>query len=55
MERPRRCVPERPPALTSAVWARDYNEIKALGARDSTQRTPAQTETARLGGGGVAT
>ena len=25
--------PGPPPSLTSAVWARDYNEIKALGAK----------------------
>jgi hypothetical protein len=48
MERPSQLRPEPPPALTSAVWSRDYNEIKALGARDSTQRTAAQTETARF-------
>jgi hypothetical protein len=28
--------------------ARDYNEIKAVGAKNSTTRTPAQTETARF-------
>jgi hypothetical protein len=36
------------PALTSALWARDYNEIKAVGAKNSTTRTPAQTEIARF-------
>jgi len=40
--------PEPPPALTSAVWARDYNEIKALGSKGSTQRTAEQTEIARF-------
>ena len=35
-----------PPALTSAAWARDFNEIKALGAVDSTVRTPDQTASA---------
>ena len=40
--------PGPPPPLTSAVWARDYNEIKAIGAKNSTARTPAQTETARF-------
>jgi len=40
--------PEPPPALTSAVWARDYNEIKDLGGRNSTKRSAAQTETARF-------
>jgi PAP2 superfamily len=40
--------PGPPPALTSEVWARDYNEIKAVGAKNSTTRTPAQTEIARF-------
>jgi hypothetical protein len=40
--------PGPPPALASAIWARDYNEIKAIGARNSTTRTPAQTEIARF-------
>ncbi len=40
--------PPPPPALASAVWARDYNEIKAVGAKSSTTRTPAQTEIARF-------
>jgi hypothetical protein len=35
--------PGPPPALTSATWARDYNEIKAVGGRNSAQRTPEQT------------
>ena len=32
-----------PPALTSAVWARDYEEVRRLGARASKERTPVQT------------
>ena len=40
--------PGPPPALASALWARDYNEIKAVGAKNSTTRTPAQTEIARF-------
>ncbi len=35
---------EPPPALTSRKWAADYNEVKLLGAVNSTVRTPAQTE-----------
>jgi len=34
--------------LTSATWARDYNEVKALGSRSSTQRTPEQTAMAKF-------
>jgi hypothetical protein len=40
--------PGPPPALSSATWARDYNEIKAVGGRNSAQRTPAQTDIARF-------
>jgi hypothetical protein len=40
--------PGPPPALDSALWARDYNEIKALGARNSSTRTSAQTDIARF-------
>jgi hypothetical protein len=40
--------PGPPPSLTSAVWARDYNEVKALGAKQSTQRTAEQTAIARF-------
>ena len=37
-----------PPTLKSAEWARDYNEIKDLGAKNSTKRTAQQTEDARF-------
>jgi hypothetical protein len=40
--------PGAPPALSSELWARDYNEIKALGGKTSTQRSAAQTEIARF-------
>jgi len=35
-----------PPALGSQQWAREYNEVKLLGAANSSVRTPAQTEIA---------
>ena len=35
-----------PPALGSRQWAREYNEVKLLGAANSSVRTPAQTEIA---------
>jgi hypothetical protein len=35
-----------PPALTSAAYARDVNEVKAFGSATSTARTPDQTEAA---------
>jgi hypothetical protein len=37
---------EGPPALSSAAYAADYNEVKSVGAVNSTQRTPDQTEVA---------
>ena len=40
--------PGPPPGLGSDAWARDYNEIKALGAANSTQRTPEQTAIAKF-------
>jgi hypothetical protein len=35
-----------PPSLASRQWAREYNEVKLLGAANSSVRTPAQTEIA---------
>ena len=40
--------PSQPPALTSAIWVRDYNEIKAVGSKNSTVRTPEQTAIAKF-------
>jgi hypothetical protein len=40
--------PGPPPALTGETWARDYNEIKAVGSRTSTVRTPEQTAIAKF-------
>lgn len=39
--------PPAPPALTSAVYARDVEEVRRLGRRDSSERTPHQTLLAR--------
>jgi hypothetical protein len=36
--------PGPPPALKSDVWARDYNELKSIGAAESTTRTIEQTK-----------
>jgi hypothetical protein len=44
MSNPSEFRPERPPALSSTEWADDYNQVKALGAINSTVRTPEQTE-----------
>lgn len=40
--------PAPPPALGSERWARDYDEVKALGARASARRTAEQTAVARF-------
>jgi hypothetical protein len=40
--------PGPPPSLSSEVWKRDLDEIKALGAKNSTRRTPEQTAIARF-------
>lgn len=39
--------PPPPPALTSERWARDYDEVRRLGGRASTERTQHQTLMAR--------
>jgi hypothetical protein len=37
-----------PPALSSRAWAREYNEVKAYGAVNSTVRSPQQTAIANF-------
>ena len=41
-------APPPPPALTSAEYAADFNEVKELGSAASATRTPDQTLVARL-------
>ena len=48
MASPAQFRPAAPPALESAAWARDFDEVKRLGARDSTQRSAEQTAIARF-------
>jgi hypothetical protein len=45
-----RYASEPPDALTSRQYARDFNEVKALGALNSATRTPDQTEAGRFWG-----
>jgi hypothetical protein len=40
--------PAPPPALNSELWARDYNEIRAVGARTGSTRAPEQTQVAQF-------
>lgn len=46
--RPEQFRPPRPPALESEEWAAAFNEIKALGAKDSSIRSAEQTAIARF-------
>ena len=43
MDRADSVRPGPPPALDSAAWARDYNEVKRLGGKVSKDRTPHET------------
>lgn len=43
---PRRFRADAPPALTSERYRRDYEEVKSIGAFNSTARTAAQTDVA---------
>jgi hypothetical protein len=40
--------PAGPPLLNSEFWARDFNEVKAMGGRASTRRSTEQTDVARF-------
>lgn len=40
--------PGPPPRLSSGLWARDYNEVKTLGSKNSEHRTAEQTEIAHF-------
>jgi hypothetical protein len=40
--------PGPPPSMTSAKYTREFNEVKALGSENSTERTTKQTDTARF-------
>ena len=48
MTNPSQFRPGPPPDLGSEVWVRDYNEVKALGGKQSRQRTAEQTDIARF-------
>lgn len=48
MTGPTQFRPAPPPSLASELWARDYNEVKALGGKNSTRRTAAQTDIAHF-------
>jgi hypothetical protein len=48
MTSPAQFRPPPPIALTSDEWASNYNEMKDVGGKNSTKRTPRQTEDARF-------
>ena len=48
LQAPSQFRPSAPPRLDSDAWARDYNEVKELGAKASTRRTEEQTRIARF-------
>jgi hypothetical protein len=48
MDRSAQFRPSPPPALTSQEWARDYNEVKDWGGKNSNKRTLEQTNIARF-------
>lgn len=48
MTRPAQFRSEPPPALTSREYARDYEEVKTIGALNSSLRTPEQTDMAHF-------
>lgn len=48
MTSPSQFRPFPPPDLKSVQWAKDYNEIREIGEKNSVKRTPRQTEDARF-------
>jgi hypothetical protein len=48
MRSPSQFRPDPPPALGGATWARDYDEIKEIGSKNSAKRTAEQTDVARF-------
>jgi hypothetical protein len=48
LTRPSQFRAPTPPALTSQRYAREYNEVKELGALNNSTRTPAQTDQAQF-------
>ncbi|HEX9099428.1 MAG TPA: vanadium-dependent haloperoxidase [Candidatus Dormibacteraeota bacterium] len=48
MTSPSQFRPAGPPALTSALYLQDFNEVKAFGNLTSTVRTPYQTQTGQF-------
>jgi hypothetical protein len=48
LTKPSQFRPQPPIALESKEWAADFNELKTLGGKTGSKRSPEQTETARF-------
>ena len=48
MTSPDQFRPGPPPSLSSDTWKRDFEEIKAIGGKESSKRTPEQTAIAKF-------
>jgi hypothetical protein len=48
LAKPSQFRPGPPPELGSETWEKDFREVKLLGAKNSTARTPEQTDIARF-------
>jgi hypothetical protein len=48
MTSPAQFRPAPPPALNSPAWARDFEEVKAMGGKTAARRSAEQTEAARF-------
>ena len=48
LSKPDQFRPGPPPSLKGEVWARDFNEIRAVGARTGSTRTPENTQVAQF-------
>jgi hypothetical protein len=48
LTRPSQFLADPPPSLTSRQYANEYNEVKALGALNNSERTPEQTDMAHF-------
>src|SRR2546423_8736915 len=55
LQQPDEFRPGPPPALTSAVYTRVFNEVKSLGFIDSTTRTAEQTKIGKFWNGNIRT
>ncbi|MFJ9030240.1 vanadium-dependent haloperoxidase [Streptomyces sp. NPDC102274] len=53
LDSPAQFRPGAPPALSSARYAQDVNEVKNMGTATGSSRTPLQTETAQFFGGNL--